>query len=190
MSKLNTMRRLFQEKLPLGAFFRMFRQDCSRLGVAVLAILLCSGSAYATESVPRGVDSKTAYEMVTKDLANTFIIDVRTQAEYEFVGHPDLPNGVPNIPLKFYPGWVTNERFVKDVAARFAKDQTLVTMCRSGGRAKKAAQLLLDAGFERVYYMTDSFEGAKDEQGHRTVNGWKVNGLPYTYDLDEKLVYH
>jgi len=158
--------------------------------MVILGLTFCALGVHAGETEPRGVDSKTAYEMVMGDLENTFIIDVRTQAEYEFVGHPDLPNGVPNIPVRFYPGWAFNERFVDDVAARFTRDKTIITMCRSGVRAKKAAQLLLEAGFKQVYYMTDSFEGAKDAQGHRTVNGWKVNGLPYTYELDGKLVYH
>ena len=46
---------------------------------------------------------------------DTFMIDVRTRAEYLFVGHPDIPDGVPNIPLKFYPSRETNKYFVKDV---------------------------------------------------------------------------
>lgn len=163
-----------------------------RLGmpVVILVMLMSGGIVHAAQEPPQGVDSRAAYEMVLKDLDNTFVVDVRTRAEYEFVGHPDLPNGAPNIPIRFYPGWKANERFVDDVAARFNKDQILITMCRSGVRAKKAAQLLREAGFKKVYYMTDSFEGAKDAKGHRTVNGWKVNGLPYTYDLDARLVYH
>ena len=66
---------------------------------------------------------------------------------------------------------------------------TLIMLCRSGKRAEKAGQLLLDAGFKKVLYMADSFEGSKDEKRHRTVSGWKVNGLPYTYKLDKKLIY-
>jgi hypothetical protein len=37
--------------------------------------------------------------------------------------------------------------------------------------------------------MGDSFEGPKDEKGHRTIGGWKLNGLPYTHRLDEELIY-
>jgi hypothetical protein len=37
--------------------------------------------------------------------------------------------------------------------------------------------------------MKDSFEGAKDKKGHRTVSGWKVNGLPYANKLTDHLVY-
>jgi rhodanese-related sulfurtransferase len=127
--------------------------------------------------------------MVVKSPSNTFIIDVRTRAEYQFVGHPDLSNGAANIPLKFYPSWKTNIDFVKNVEARYKLDDTIITICRSGKRAKTAAKLLLDAGFMNVFYMTDSFEGSKDPKGHRTVNGWKVNGLPYTYELKDNLIY-
>jgi rhodanese-related sulfurtransferase len=137
----------------------------------------------------QGIDSKGAYKMVKADPSNTFIVDVRTKAEYEFVGHPDLSNGVPNIPLSFYPTWEFNKDFVKKVEGRYTKDSTIITICRSGKRAQKAAQILLEAGFKNVLYMTDSFEGSKDKNGHRTVNGWKVNGLPYTYTLNDNLVY-
>ena len=153
-----------------------------------VAILLVQSLAFAGAE-PVGIDSKESYKMVMKSPKHTFIVDIRTRAEYEFVGHPDLPNGVPNIPLKFYPGWGTNSNFVRDIEARYSKDTTLIMLCRSGGRAKVAARVLLDAGFKKVLYMADSFEGSKDKKGHRTVSGWKVNGLPYTYKLNEKLVY-
>ncbi len=138
---------------------------------------------------PKGVGSRESFEMVMKSPTDTFIIDVRTRAEYEFVGHPDTANGVANIPYKFYPSWELNIDFVPKVAERYKPDDTLIIICRSGKRAKDAARLLLDKGFKTVYYMTDSFEGPKDAQGLRTVSGWKVNGLPYTYELRDDLVY-
>ncbi|MBE9528066.1 MAG: rhodanese-like domain-containing protein [Proteobacteria bacterium] len=152
-----------------------------------LFALTFTGTAEATE--PKGIESKEAYEMVMASPADTFIVDVRTVAEYIFVGHPDLPNGVANIPLKFFPSWETNREFVPQVAARYKKSDTLIIICRSGGRAKAAATVLNIAGFDRTLYMTDSFEGALDEAGHRTVSGWKVNDLPYTYELKEELLY-
>ncbi len=155
---------------------------------AFLLLLIFVAPAIAG-SAPAGIDSVNAYNMVTASPENTFIVDVRTRAEYHFVGHPELPNGVPNIPLKFYPSWEMNKDFVGKVSERYKKEDTIITICRSGKRAKVAAKLLIDAGFESVYYMTDSFEGSKDEKGHRTVDGWKVNGLPYTYELKEGLVY-
>ncbi|MFQ5585321.1 MAG: rhodanese-like domain-containing protein [Thermodesulfobacteriota bacterium] len=159
----------------------------SLLMVYVLLITL-SVSSFAAD-IPEGIDSRKSYKMVLKSPSDTFIIDVRSRAEYEFVGHPDLPNGVPNIPYRFYPSWEINRDFVRKVKERYREDDTIITLCRSGQRAKSAARLLLEAGFRKVYYMTDSFEGPKDEKGHRTVGGWKVNGLPYTYDLKDSLVY-
>lgn len=165
----------------------MKKINTALIAISLVLIMLSAPSLAANE--PEGIDSRNAYEIVLKSPSDTFIIDVRTRAEYQFVGYPDLPNGVPNIPLKFYPSWEINKDFVKNVEERYKKDDILITICRSGKRAKAAAMLLLEAGFKKVYYMTDSFEGPKDEKGHRTVSGWKVNGLPYTYKLLDNLVY-
>ncbi len=143
----------------------------------------------ANAAEPEAVDSKESYRLVLANPSNTSIIDVRTKAEYLFVGHPDMPNGVPNIPLKFFPGWEMNPEFVAKVSERYKKDDTLILMCRSGARAEAAAKMLSKAGFTNTLYMDDSFEGQTGKDGHRTVNGWKVNNLPYTYNLDPGLVY-
>jgi rhodanese-related sulfurtransferase len=138
---------------------------------------------------PRAIDSLEAYKLVMASPGDTFIIDVRTRAEYEFVGHPDLPNGVPNIPLVFYDEWRPNENFVADVEERFTKEANLLIICRSGHRAETAAWLLVKEGFTSLSFITDSFEGTLDKEGHRTVDGWINNGLPYTYYLDNGLIY-
>lgn len=156
--------------------------------IALTGILFLSAPAFSSVE-PEGLTSTQAYKLVMGDTFNTFIVDVRTRAEYEFVGHPDLPNGAPNIPVKFYPDWRLNEDFVSKVKERFNENNRLVMICRSGGRAKAAAEILLGAGFNQVLYVTDSFEGKKDRNGHRTVDGWKVNRLPYTYDAIDRLLY-
>lgn len=151
--------------------------------------LLAFGLSLTANAEIAAIDSRKSHEMVTQNPNNAFIVDVRSQAEYELVGHVDVPNGSPNIPFKFYPGWRENPHFVDQVARRFSQDKTLIIMCRSGSRAKPAAAMLEQAGFKHVYYMSDSFEGPEDKNGHRTIGGWKLNGLPYTYTLDEDLVY-
>jgi rhodanese-related sulfurtransferase len=158
------------------------------IGLAAFLLLTLSTMSFGAEG-PWGIDSKESYAMVTKSPSDTFIIDVRTRAEYEFVGHPDLPSGVPNIPYKFYPSWEFNIYFVEKVQERYKKEDTLIIICRSGVRAEAAAWLLLKAGFKSVFFMTDSFEGAKGPDGLRNVSGWKVNGLPYTYRLKDELLY-
>ena len=158
------------------------------IGLAAFFLLASSTLSFGAEG-PLGVESKESYAMVMKSPADTFIIDVRTRAEYEFVGHPDLPNGVPNIPYKFYPSWELNIDFVAMVEERYKLDDKLIIICRRGVRAEAAAWLLLKAGFKSVFFMTDSFEGPKGKEGLRNVSGWKVNGLPYTYELRDELIY-
>lgn len=164
----------------------MYRLNLLTLGLVLLGVHMAPNALAAG---PKAIDSRESYSMVMASPEVAFIVDVRTRAEYELVGHPDVAGGVANIPIKFYPDWKINKGFVQDVEKRYKKDDTLIMICRSGKRAKYAAGLLLDAGFKDVLYMKDSFEGSKDDKGHRTVNGWKVNGLPYTYRLEEGLVY-
>jgi rhodanese-related sulfurtransferase len=120
----------------------------------------------------------------------THIIDVRSIAEYVLIGHPV---DALNIPLTFWnekaQSFETNGDFVQDIQERFGKSDTLIFICRSGGRSQKAAEAAFQAGFAKVYSVTEGFEGEKDENGHRTVGGWKNRGLPYTYDVNPNLAY-
>ena len=69
-------------------------------------------------------------------------------------------------------------------------DDTLMVMCRSGGRSAIAVNLLAQAGFRNVYQIIDGMEGDSVDdpdsvfQGQRLVNGWKNSGLPWTYKID------
>lgn len=113
------------------------------------------------------------------------LIDVRTEAEFAFVGHPV---GAVNVPLlrfdaKTY-GMAANPKFLEEIRARFSTDDTLLMICRSGGRSTKAAKLLAEAGYRKSFNVLEGVEGDADADGHRTVNGWKVRGLPYEYAVD------
>jgi len=72
---------------------------------------------------------------------------------------------------------------------------TIFVSCRSGGRAAMAINQLAAAGFTHAYNILDGMEGSKVADpdsvfdGMRMKNGWKVSGLPWTYDLDpERMV--
>ena len=73
------------------------------------------------------------------------------------------------------------------------KDDTVILMCRSGSRSAKAANMLDEAGYTKVYNLVDGYEGDKAKEGptrgQRTVNGWKNAGLPWTYLLDKDYMY-
>ena len=49
--------------------------------------------------------------------------------------------------------------------------------------------MAIDSGFLKVFNVKEGIEGKKDENGYRTIEGWKNRGLPYTYKLKAELVY-
>jgi rhodanese-related sulfurtransferase len=133
-----------------------------------------------------------AYEMASTN-PNVYILDVRTDSEWTWVGHPGvnavgdgagLEGKVVNISyeIEVKGNLVVNPCFLKDVDEVFEgnPDLVLITMCRSGGRSVAAANLLEPAGYQ-VLNMVTGFEGGKDTFGYRTVSGWKVDGMPYNF---------
>ncbi len=121
-----------------------------------------------------------AWEVLTED-AGAVLVDVRSEAEWQFVGVPDLRSvgKVPVlVPWARYPG-TPNERFVDEVrAAGVGPDQTVLLLCRSGQRSRAAGRALALVGYARCINVTAGFEGPLDEQGHRT-GGWRGAGLPW-----------
>ena len=148
-----------------------------------------------------------AMQMVSKDEKHTFIVDVRTRPEYCFVGHPTIAY---HIPAKFWTGkmiekkgkleyeLVDNLKFGQDLLARFNPEtDTLILMCRSGKRSCQGVEKAIKAGFkpEKLFNMLGGFEGDKVKckvstfNGQRKLGGWRNEGLPWTYHVDEKLSY-
>ena len=88
-----------------------------------------------------------------------------------------------------------NESFIEDVRKKFDPTDTILVMCRSGGRSAAAVNILAKAGYKQVYNIVDGFEGddlntpGSHNNGRRLVNGWKNAGLPWTYTLDPELAY-
>ena len=142
------------------------------------------------------VTAKEAYEKWKAEPDTVKIIDVRTPEEYLFVGHPTMAWKVPiaaqiyewdtskgKFPMKLLPDFVSR---IKGVAE---PDDTILLMCRSGGRSAIAVNLLAEAGFKNVYQILDGMEGDAVEDpdslflGQRLKNGWKNSGCPWTYKL-------
>lgn len=119
-----------------------------------------------------------------KDQANAVLIDVRTQAEWAWVGQADLSElGKNHLCVEWihFPGGIPNENFLAQVRAEVQDPTTpILLLCRSGVRSKHGAIALTAAGYQTCYNISGGFEGDPDGQGHRgQVNGWKVNGLPW-----------
>lgn len=106
-------------------------------------------------------------------------IDVRSEIEYFFVGHP---LGVEHVAWSDGPDWEINPEFVPQVRRLAAgqPERPLVLICRSGQRSQEAALALEAAGFRNVVNVRHGFEGERDEACHRnTRNGWRFDGLPW-----------
>ncbi|MEK9722281.1 MAG: rhodanese-like domain-containing protein [Rhodospirillaceae bacterium] len=134
--------------------------------------------AYAGDVTPA-----EAWDLL-KTEADTVLIDVRTDAEHNYVGRPDLSALNKNLSLIMwvtFPGNERNSDFVDQVKALGVKpDQKLLFLCRSGVRSRYTASAMTKAGYPQCYNVLEGFEGDKDPNGHRgTVGGWKVAGLPW-----------
>ncbi len=111
------------------------------------------------------------------------LVDVRTKAEWTYVGTPDierLGKSVILVEWVTYPGGSLNDGFVDDLReAGIAEGQPIYFLCRSGVRSKHAAEAATAAGLGPAYNIVDGFEGQLDATHHRGVGGWKTSGLPW-----------
>ena len=116
--------------------------------------------------------------------AAAVLCDVRTEAEWNFVGVPDLSplrKQAVLIPWQVYPTMQMNRAFADHLReAGLTPEHEIYFICRSGARSRAAAEAARAAGFPRVFNVATGFEGALDAAGHRgTVAGWKADGLPW-----------
>jgi rhodanese-related sulfurtransferase len=112
------------------------------------------------------------------------LVDVRTDAEWNFVGLPDLSSaGKQVVPIQWqvYPTMTVNRAFTDQLReAGFTEEHHIYFICRSGQRSHAAAQAAQAAGFPNAYNVADGFEGGVNGDGHRGVaSGWKAEGLPW-----------
>lgn len=113
-------------------------------------------------------------------------VDVRSEPEFE-QGHPP---GALNVPLMHLgPGGMQpNPEFSSVMQSAFGKREKLVVGCRSGGRSRRAAELLLQAGFQDVVDLAPGWEGSRDPFG-RFAPGWSKLGLPVEAGKPEDQAY-
>ncbi len=170
----------------------------------MLLVTTMLAQAAGDARLAENITSLEAYDKLMSGKKNVYLLDVRTQEEYQLVGHPPMAY---NIPFVYFSGGPhPNKHFIEDVESRFKKSDTLLVICRSGGRSAPAADALVRAGFKYTYNVRDGFEGvgftgrdARERSllkkyspfyGHRgKVEGWQYYGLPYTYELKDELVY-
>ena len=134
-----------------------------------------AGVGYAGAVTPQ-----EAYALLQAD-PRTRLIDVRTNAERDWVGKVSVPDSQHGaVQWSSWPGGVPNAHFISELDAIAGKDDVLLFLCRSGVRSRHAAKLATEHGYAHCYDILEGFEGDKDAQGHRkSVGGWCKAGLPW-----------
>ena len=119
-----------------------------------------------------------------KDDPAAVLIDVRTPAEWAYVGLPDIASLgklVLTVAWQTWPEGQQNAAFLAEAQEQGLKrGQPVYLLCRSGVRSLAAAKALTQAGYGPCYNIAGGFEGPLDPTRHRgTLAGWKVEGLPW-----------
>ncbi|MGH6735607.1 MAG: rhodanese-like domain-containing protein [Methyloceanibacter sp.] len=116
------------------------------------------------------------------------LVDVRTRAEWTYVGIPDLgPVGKRAVLVEWqtFPDQSVDPRFADRLANELKAlgvqlDDDLFFICRSGSRSLAAAKAMADVGYRACHNVSEGFEGPLDDERHRgSVKGWKAIGLPW-----------
>lgn len=119
------------------------------------------------------------------DETSAVLVDVRTAAEWNFVGAPDLSGigkQIIRVSWQTLPKMEQNPAFVEEVRAQ-ASDSgaSLLFLCRSGARSQAAAIAMTAAGYSQCFNVAGGFEGDLDGDRHRGVTGgWKASDLPWS----------
>lgn len=137
------------------------------------------GRPYAGDLTPQ-----EAWDLLAGD-AGAVLVDVRTTAEWRFVGVPDvsaLDRDTVLVEWVSFPAGSRNPAFVDELARAGLQPgdgRPVVFLCRSGRRSIGAATVATAAGFGPAYNVLEGFEGDLDADGHRGGHGWRAAGLPW-----------
>jgi rhodanese-related sulfurtransferase len=143
-----------------------------------------------SDTKPGGYAGEVASLDAWKELSatpNAVLVDVRTQAEWTYVGVPDLSPIGKQVVLVSWDAFPTGpipdfgQRLKQALDARgVAADAPVFFICRSGARSRNAAIAATEAGYGKAFNVTEGFEGALDGERHRaTARSWKGGGLPW-----------
>ena len=135
------------------------------------------------------VDPDQAWRILS-EVKTARLIDVRTRAEWSFVGVPELgETGSKPVFVEWssFPDMSVNTAFAGEVEEALGPDGPgpLLFLCRSGSRSLQAAHAVAahyaGKGVEvTCLNVAEGFEGDVDASGHRgSHNGWKARGLAW-----------
>ena len=121
---------------------------------------------------------------------DSILVDVRTNAEWSFVGIPDLSSVNKQailIEWSQYPTMTKNKDFASNLMDKLngSAPSDVYFLCRSGVRSLAAAALMIETFAAQGWSVncinvTEGFEGDLDAEGHRgNLNGWRARGLAW-----------
>lgn len=124
------------------------------------------------------VTAKEAWKIITQNPEAT-LVDVRTDAEWNQVGVPDLSSHnkpVVKCSWRILPSREINSAFVASVMQSLPdRSAPVYFLCKGGGRSREAAMAMTELGYTQCYNVAGGFEGAE---------GWKASALPWNIDTD------
>jgi len=129
------------------------------------------------------ITSETAWKILS-ERKDAVLVDVRTRAEWNYVGLPDLASLGKKpalIEWQIFPTMQVNPEFVSGLSDALAeRDTPMFFLCRSGVRSVAAAKAMAAAGYSSCFNVKDGFEGPLNERAVRGATaGWKAAGLPW-----------
>ncbi|MEV3962454.1 rhodanese-like domain-containing protein [Nocardia sp. NPDC050193] len=129
------------------------------------------------------IGPQQAWDLLTEN-PDAVLVDVRTEAEWKFVGVPDTSSiAKPTLLVEWVDGTGTrNTEFLAQLRSALSDrpaDAPVLFLCRSGQRSAHAADAATAAGIAPSFNISDGFEGPLDELGHRGGSGWRAHGLPW-----------
>ena len=135
----------------------------------LLTAWILTGAGLGFGQEPKRILSVEAFDMLNT-VPDTYLVDVRTQAEFQFVGHPFKAY---NYPYLFFtttfakdeekPSYqlAKNKVFLDQIGKVFKKTDNLLVLDRDGTRSAQAAKELLAAGYKNIFDVVDGFEGGE-----------------------------
>jgi rhodanese-related sulfurtransferase len=156
MSKKKTTKRVNNQS-KLSTYVRKPAVQLGLVALVVLVVYLIAsaagGGTASTTGLARDISADEAYKMYQ---GGTFVVDVRTQEEWD---EYHVPN-TTLIPLDQLPNRLSE----------LPKDKEIVVICRSGNRSQEGRDILLSAG----YNATSMTGGVKEWYA----KGYPIEGAP------------
>ncbi len=117
--------------------------------LSILCFIMCKPSSNSSSTEIKNIEAESVYKKLSNN--NTILIDVRTPSEIS----EGKIEGAKEIDYR--------SKDFKTQIAQLDKTKEYIIYCRSGGRSKKATEIMNELQFENVSNMIGGFENWKSK---------------------------